>query len=46
MNYSSMNSLYIKDLLDLPVKINVYSINENDPLKLQHHLARVYLPHP
>ena len=28
------------------VKINVYIINENDSLKLQHHLARVYLPYP
>ena len=28
------------------VKINVYIINENDSLKLQHHLARGYLPYP
>ena len=46
MNYSSMNYLYIKAKLDLIVKINVYIINENDSLKLQHHLARVYLPYP
>ena len=28
------------------VKINVYIIDENDFLKLQHHLAGVYLPYP
>ena len=46
MNYSSMSYLYIKAFLDLIVKKNVYIINENDSLKLQHHLARVYLPYP
>ena len=46
MYYSSMNYLYIKAKLDLIVKINVYIINENDSLKLHHHLVRVYLPYP
>ena len=41
-----MNYLYVKAKLDLIVKINVYIVNENNSLKLQHHLARVYLPYP
>ena len=46
MKYSSMNYLYVKAKLDLIVKINVYIVNENNSLKLQHHLARVYLHYP
>ena len=41
-----MNYLYVKAKLDLIVKINVYIVNENNSLKLQHHLARVYLHYP